>query len=73
MTWNFRKPDTRICVCFHVTNDEARQVWEVTPEVEALTRVHNCGKRCASCIPYFETLLKEYQSGEWPSDVNCSA
>ncbi|MDC1142706.1 (2Fe-2S)-binding protein [Planctomycetota bacterium] len=66
MTWDFRKPDSRICVCFEVTNDQALEVWKVSPEVAALRRVYDCGKRCAKCIPYFETLLKEYKAGTWP-------
>jgi bacterioferritin-associated ferredoxin len=66
MSWDFRKPGTRVCVCYNVSNDQALALWRTTPSVEALTQQHHCGQNCAMCIPYFRTLLDEFQRGEWP-------
>ncbi|MEE9311016.1 MAG: hypothetical protein V3V10_01265 [Planctomycetota bacterium] len=66
MTWDFRKLGTRVCVCFEVTNEQACEIWQYSPEVSALRRNLNCGKKCGRCIPFFETLLEEYKSGTWP-------
>jgi len=68
MTWDFRKPGTRICVCYDVSNSQALDVWRKAdnPTVGSLTQLFDCGRNCAMCIPYFETLLSEYQAGSWP-------
>lgn len=70
MGWDFRKPGTRICVCFDVSNARALELWETSdvPNVGQLTQLHGCGTNCGMCIPYFQTLLKEYQRGEWPAE-----
>jgi bacterioferritin-associated ferredoxin len=68
MSWDFRKPGTRICVCYNVTNDQALELWRASdnPTVGRLTQLFDCGRNCAMCIPYFEALLREYQNGTWP-------
>lgn len=68
MSWDFRKIGTRICVCYNVTNDQALTSWrsEESPSVESLSKRFNCGQNCGMCIPYFRTLLKEFQRGAWP-------
>jgi bacterioferritin-associated ferredoxin len=64
--WDYRKPDTRICVCFNVTNTQAAQVWQSEPRVSELTGRYGCGTNCGMCIPYFEELLADWQQGKWP-------
>ncbi|MCB9932461.1 MAG: (2Fe-2S)-binding protein [Planctomycetes bacterium] len=68
MSWDFRQPGTRICVCYDVSNDDALKLWRESaqPSVDQLKDKHGCGNNCAMCIPYFRTLLREYQRGKWP-------
>jgi bacterioferritin-associated ferredoxin len=69
MSWDFRELGTRICVCYDVTNEQALKVWrEEAATVGKLTQLFDCGRNCAMCIPYFETLLTEFQAGTWPVD-----
>jgi bacterioferritin-associated ferredoxin len=65
--WDYRKPGTRICVCFDVTNTQALEVWRSEPHVGALTTRFGCGTNCGMCIPYFDDLLAEWQRNEWPA------
>ena len=71
MSWDFRKPGTRVCVCYDVTNQQALDLWRQTdnPTVGRLTQLYDCGRNCAMCIPYFETLLQEYKQGKWPAEA----
>jgi bacterioferritin-associated ferredoxin len=74
MTWDFRQQDTRICVCYDVTNTQALEVWRAgSTSVGKLTQLFDCGKHCAMCIPYFETLLSEFTQGKWPVEGNANA
>lgn len=68
MSWDFRKLGTNICVCYAVTNQQALEAWQASPEpgTELLARLFHCGNNCAMCVPYFETLLAEWKSGTWP-------
>ncbi|MCB9893853.1 MAG: (2Fe-2S)-binding protein [Planctomycetes bacterium] len=70
MSWDFRKPGTRICVCYNATNDQALTAWRSSkaPSVDQLTKEFECGRNCAMCLPYFATLLNEYQKGTWPAN-----
>ncbi|MBK9975902.1 MAG: (2Fe-2S)-binding protein [Planctomycetes bacterium] len=69
MDWDYRKPGTRICVCFDVSNDDALEAWRIgdDPSVEQLTRLFHCGRRCSLCIPLLDTLLSEFKAGCWPA------
>ncbi len=69
MSWDYRKPGTRICVCFGVSNTRALEVWHESdsPTVGRLTQLFGCGTHCAMCIPYFNDLLREYRNGSWPA------
>jgi bacterioferritin-associated ferredoxin len=70
MSWDFRQPGTRICVCYDVTNSQALDVWRGgAATVGKLTQLFDCGRNCAMCIPYFETLLSEFQQGKWPAQA----
>jgi NAD(P)H-nitrite reductase large subunit len=68
MSWDFRQPGTRICSCFDVSNDDALKVWRESsqPSIDELKAKHGCGENCATCLPYFRTLLREYLRGKWP-------
>jgi len=65
--WDYRKPGTRVCVCFDVTNTQALETWQAAPHVGALTERFACGTNCGMCIPYFNELLSEWQRGCWPA------
>jgi NAD(P)H-nitrite reductase large subunit len=68
MGWDFRKLGERICVCYDVTNLQALETWRAGhANVGSLTQKFRCGGNCGMCIPYFHTLLAEYQCGEWPA------
>lgn len=69
MNWDFRRQGARICVCYDVSNDQALAAWRAAenPSVDQLSRQFHCGRHCAMCIPYFETLLSEYKAGCWPA------
>ena len=75
MSWDFRKPGTRICVCYNTTNDQALAVWRGSkvPSVQQLTTQFECGRNCAMCLPYFASLLTEYQLGKWPQEEATAA
>ncbi|MCA8911520.1 MAG: (2Fe-2S)-binding protein [Planctomycetes bacterium] len=69
MGWDFRKLGERICVCYDVSNQQALEAWQAGPaSVGSLTQKFRCGSNCGMCIPYFHTLLREYQRGEWPAE-----
>lgn len=75
MRWDFRQAGARICVCYNVTNQHALEAWRAakSPSVEDLRSKFNCGQNCGMCIPYFRTLLSEYQKGKWPLDGSATA
>lgn len=73
MDWDFRAPGTNICVCYQVSNTQALEAWRAAdaPSVELLGRLFHCGRHCAMCLPYFETLLGEWRQGQWPKEQAC--